>query len=173
MRFLGGTQEARLAVLTDRKDAFYRAHRVQNKLSVPLSLNVLFPEGRANNFPSLHGPAVKASNTRSIIPWVAELAREFDIGTAFTGHRRKCAESLDDLYRLMYNEPIVFPRPALKRFQSLTRRCLRSYCWLSHDAIRSGRFMWHIQPKHHSMAEMAYQAEGVNPRFTQTYAGNR
>ena len=160
----------RFQALNDLKDAFDSEHETPHRLG-DITMNLLFTDGKASDFPMLHGPSVKAANTRGGIPFVAFLTEVFDDDSVGAMHRRKCACALRDYYEIIYSEGVVLSPPALRRLERAILSCLRHFGWLCHTAILRGAMMWHIIPKHHYFAEMAYQARLMNPRFCQTYAG--
>ena len=96
----GATQEDRLDFLNDDIRGFYSADRVEHRMP-RLKLANLYKEG----FPELHGQAVKAANTRALVPYVKNLqprAVAFD-GSLSNKHALKVVDSLDESYRIMYS----------------------------------------------------------------------
>ena len=66
----GSTVESRLEALNIEIKEFYDANRVDNRLP-KLKLDNI----KSDTFPELHGPAVKAANTRALVPYVLDLQR--------------------------------------------------------------------------------------------------
>ena len=166
------TQLARFAALTQQKDAFFQNQNRACALSGSIDKNLLFPNGKSSKtYPALSGPRVKAANSRALMPWIAAISIAHDDGTLPAVHRRICAVNLNEYLRIIYSEGFVLSTAAMVRLEKVVFRCLRSYSWLQHNAISSGRVLWHVIPKWHYWAELVYQSRLFNPRFCQTYAG--
>ena len=58
----------------------------------------------------------------------------------------------------------------LKELDFHTKRWGRNLMWLADHSVRSGKLAWHITFKCHVAQHLPFQAEVLNPRFTQNYA---
>ena len=95
----GESQETRLRFINDDIRGFYTDRRVQNRMP-PLKMSNLYKDG----FPELHGSAVKAANTRALVPYamcLQERAAAAD-PSAVNKHCLKVVQSLNDAIELMY-----------------------------------------------------------------------
>jgi len=95
----GESQETRLRFINDDIRGFYTDRRVQNRMP-PLKMSNLYKDG----FPELHGSAVKAVNTRALVPYamcLQERAAAAD-PSAVNKHCLKVVQSLNDAIELMY-----------------------------------------------------------------------
>ena len=98
----------------------------------------------SSDFPNLQGPGVKGASTRASLEWVEEMAIRFDDGSPVAMHRRIVAESLLAWVRLVYRAGIVLTDAEYKEQFRYCLRCVRSYCWLAHEASMCGRLEWKL-----------------------------
>ena len=162
----GDTQAARMDFINEDMRAFYTARRVENRLP-PLRISNLTTEG---GFPELHGPIVKAANTRSLAPFVLELQRRAVEADATESNRHcfKALESLCAAYDLVYAAGYFLnPVEQLTLERHLTRLGVH---WQRLANLHAGQMAWQMRPKlHYAVAHVAAQARLINPRFVQTY----
>ena len=166
----GASRDGRIAAINEHLKAWERSHRVSNRLP-KLTVNIIFKDGKANSFPHLQGPGVKASNTRECIPWVRALALLFDDGSLFARHRLRIVQALDDWYRTIYSSSVVLSDEQFCSQRKHVVDCMRSYGWLAYNARCEGRFEFQVLPKFHWFIELSFQARLLNPRYQQTYQG--
>jgi hypothetical protein len=164
------TRDDRIHAINEHLANWTRINRPSHRLPT-LTIRSLFDDGKVSGFPSLLGPAIKAANTRACAAWVVSIAALFDDHSVASRHRLTVCESIVAWYKLVYSAGVVLTHAEFRLQFRLVQRCLRSYQWLAWDSAASGVFNWHIIPKHHFWAEMAYQAELLNPRFQQCYSG--
>ena len=164
----GNNQQIRLDFLNDDIRAFNSARGVLNKLP-KLKLSNLTKDG----FPDLHGQAVKAANTRSVIPYVVELQRRACVinATPLEKHMSKVVESLDVLYQLMYGVGYWFSADQLTLFNKHCKRIGSNWQLLAFITARDLVRSWPQRPKlHYTIAHLPRQAALINPRHVQSYA---
>ena len=118
----------------------------------------------------LSGRVVKAANTRSLVPYVVELARRAlaaDPTNARLKHMYKVVESLNAAYELMYAAGYFLSDTQAATLAShLTRMGLH----FQRVAMGAEEGAWRMRPKlHYAVAHLAPQAVLINPRFVQTY----
>ena len=70
---LGPTIDTRLAALNAPRREFYSKSRVEHRMP-DIRLVNLTARGQADDWSVLHGPTVKAANSRALSPWLVELA---------------------------------------------------------------------------------------------------
>ena len=163
-------REARLAALTAHMRAHNRERKITHRIA-SLNMRRLFGDDSASGWPCLQGPGIKAANTRASVSWLLVLVALFDDGTPMAKNRYLVVKSMDDSYKTIYSVGVVLTRKQFLRQYFFSLRALRAYNWLALDACYSGVLAWHTIPKLHYFAELCRRAELLNPRFTQTYAG--
>ena len=164
----GTTVEERLAFLNADIAAFYSMQRVQNNLPVLKESHL-----RADGFPELHGPGIKAANTRALLPFVVELQRRAttSIGSRRQKHMLKVAESLLEAVSTFYRagcfltpEEVVHVKHHLNRFG-------QNYQMLQVIDLAEQRATWKTTTKLHYVGggHLWEQASLINPRVVQGY----
>ena len=73
---IGNNMDERLEHVEDLRIQFYTDNRVQNRMA-GLKIANLFLSGTGSSYAALHGPMVKAANTRDLIPFAVQLACTF------------------------------------------------------------------------------------------------
>lgn len=164
----GSNQQDRLDFLNSEIHAYSRMHRIQNKLPT-LKLSNLLSDG----WPDLHGPRVKAANTRSITPYVKALqqrARDAN-PTAINEHMYKPIDSIDTLYAILYSGGCFLTDAEKSSFAYHCDRIGRHWQMLANLFALEARRNWPQRPKlQYAVGHLAKQARLVNPRFVQAYA---
>ena len=69
-----------MKVVNEKLDAFYKRHRVRNRIGDLRWGNVVNRQRETLAFPELKGVQIKAAAVRALIPFAAELATELDKG---------------------------------------------------------------------------------------------
>ena len=164
-------RSARIAAINDDLKAFDRAHHTSNRL--PKITIRSFYSDSVNDFPCLMGPGVKAAGERENVAWLFSLTQRCLAAddSLFSWHRHRVVECLRDWYKVIYGAGVVLTNDQYLQQSRLVIRFMRSYQWLSYNALSEGRMEWHIVPKFHYFCEMARQALMLNPRFQHTYRG--
>ena len=123
----------------------------------------------------LHGPEVKAANSRHLSGWLVELAAEFFDSTApsptAVEHACICklTKSLDDTYKIMYSSGMFFTADEHSRFTIAVQRSGKYLNALRYIAKGKQELYWNITPKCHYFLRLPRQGLVMNPRFTQCY----
>ena len=147
--------------------AFGISHRLP-----PISFRALFGDlSPQREYAQLRGPGVKGASTRAAMPFILWLANRFNDGTEVGHHRAVVAETCVGWYKLIYAAGLVLTESEYEAQLKLVIRCLRSYKWLAWEAQSRGILLWKLIPKLHYWMELAFQANSINPRYAQTYAG--
>jgi len=163
----GPNIDARLQSLNDEIKAYYQIRGVQNRVPTLKSSNICESE-----FPELKGGAIKAANTRSLVPFALKLQRRaVDISpTPMSKHMLKAVESLQSAYDIFYNSDYFLARAEVAALSKSLLRLGRNYQRLAVLSTDMGRLAWKQTPKlHYVVAHLATQSELVNPRYVQTY----
>ena len=160
----GESQETRLRFINDDIRGFYTDRRVQNRMP-PLKMSNLYKDG----FPELHGSAVKAANTRALVPYamcLQERAAAAD-PSAVNKHCLKVVQSLNDAIELMYAASYFLTEDEGKKLDRLLHRMGVNYQLLAVLTCRDGARKWKQPTKlHYAVGHLAEQAKLINPRCT-------
>lgn len=127
----------------------------------------------ANGWPELHGPAVKAANTRKLLPYAVSLQRRAVelIPSESNRHALKAAQSLHTVIEIMYGGSYFFDNEELQNLQGNLARLGQNYQRLAVLSADEGVLGWKMTIQlHYLVAHLGHQAALLNPRFTQTYA---
>ena len=163
----GASQDERMSFLNDEIQEWYSLRRVDCRLP-RLRLASIYRDG----FPELHGNAVKAANTRALVPFVAELAkRAVDVDPSeLNKHGLKVIESLNAVYELLYSADYFLSTEQVRALRKHLTRMGSHYQLLAVRTSASGETKWKQTVKtHYAVGHLADQAVLINPRFVQTY----
>ena len=162
---LGNNQGARLDALNGHMACFYDAHLGSHRLA-PIKLSNIMLDGWAE----LHGPTVKAANTRAVALVFAYLAERFLVGLdQLYVSLRLLTSLLQEFYEIWYAEPLFMSENAIARIRhvcvdfGMHFQLLREYCREKHI------FAFNVKPKVHNMQHIPMICEVINPRFIQCY----
>ncbi len=164
---LGPNRAARLAHINGFLRQWY-AERPGSHRVPPLRLtNVRGPDGWAD----LHGPTIKAANTRGLAPLVRDLAREQFV----SGSREDTAvvalcDGLADFYSALYAAPLFLPEPTVDHVRALCVSIGENWMVLRQLARRRGMLLWKITPKVHKLQHAPLYCQVLNPRHVQAYS---
>ena len=163
----GDNMEDRLAFLNADISAFYTHARVQNRLPRLNESNI-----KAEDFPELKGNAIKAANTKGVVPYVLALQRRAVAlhRSPRNVHMLKAAESLQACYDVLYGSGHFLDEGASASLNRHLTRLGQNYQLLALMAFREGKMRWKTVPKlHYVCAHLGDQARLINPRFVQGY----
>lgn len=163
----GRNVEDRLAFLNADIATFYTMRRVQNRLPPLKEANL-----KADGFPELHGPGVKAANTRALLPYVVELQGRAvtAIGTRRQKHMLKVAESLQEATKTFYRAGSFLTTDEIVYVNKHLTRLGQHYQQLQVLDLAEGRCTWKTTTKlHYVAAHLGEQAMLINPVVVQGY----
>jgi hypothetical protein len=69
-----------MKIVNEKLDAYYKRHRIRNRIGDLRWGNVVNRQRETLTFPELKGVQIKAAAVRALIPFAAELATELDKG---------------------------------------------------------------------------------------------
>jgi len=163
---LEGNQEARLLRVNDARRQWYRLHPRVVKLPRILMRSCLL-EGWAE----LHGPAIKAANTRNAAKFFKSLAHRY-FNTLSTRDRNVClvADSLVGFYDCLYQSGMLLQNEQLLGLSTRCQKFGLSYQRLRNLAMTDSILAWPVRPKLHKMMHAPEMAEIINPIYVQHYA---
>ena len=125
--------------------------------------------GSENSFPVLHGVVIKAANTRSYMPCIADLAEMCDDGSEFAKRRRQVYRYGAQLNEIWDEEGCLLTPYAARHSADVMREMLLRYAWLSRQASQQGRMLWGLVPKMHYASHIPRQSLVITPHMTRTY----
>jgi len=129
---LGNTQEVRLRALNHRYSVWASKTKVSS-IMPPILLSNLTVSQSGKHIVQLHGPTVKAANTRDMMPWIAELASEFFAGTSLEhSSMRKVTGALVECYSILYGADMFLTGTEKYGFKAAVERFGRHYQHLRH-----------------------------------------
>ena len=127
------------------------------------------PKSPGANFPKLT-TAVKAAETRELVPIVAILCEEFSVaGDAEWRLKTLCIKNLDRFYKCMARAGTFPSASDRERMAESTRRFLSMYSALATAAARSGKYQWSMVNKFHFYYHLGTEDTWVNPACVWTY----
>ena len=164
----GTNTEERLGFLNADILAFYQANHVSNRLPALTMGNI-----KSDIFPELKGNGVKAANSRSIMPYIAELqARAVALNpTRIQRHMLRVAQSLNEAYNIFYCDDVFLSPSAVASLGDHLTKLGRHYQVLQNKALADNKTRWKTLVKtHYVVGHLAGQAALINPRAVQSYA---
>ena len=166
---IGGNRASALAFVWKRIVALYAKVGATYRLS-KLTLD-MFCTSKApfQNYPCL-STAIKAAETRQLLPVVLELSREFDTGTKHHENRRVMLGHLAAFYDAMKSAPTIPSREDGRVIFQSCRDFLLVYQACSHWALSEGHLLYNTPGKFHHTFHLGQQGRYLNPRATWEYA---
>ena len=166
---LGANQELRMAAINDFIMDEYKTTIVSSRVPALTIDNV--SGGTLDQHPHLHGPLIKAANTRPLMPIMEKLARKYhDSGSVFDKAVIQVFSHMCGFYAVMYAGGVFFTKEQLAQYR-MHILTVGKYWMLLRDMSRMDECMeWYITPKVHAFQHLAYQAELINPRYVQNDA---
>ena len=162
--------ESGVQILSEKIKEYYTTSGVQSHLPRLTLQNLIDTLNPLNSFPDLRGKAIKAANTRNIMPFVEMLAAELRDGSEYKDRRHKCVQSLVRFYDTVYDSGIYMSIDQSEAMASAIKRCCKHYTWLAKRSTHLGLMRWPIRPKMHYWYHLTLRKQFLNPRFLQTYA---
>ena len=163
----GANKDTRLDYFNDDVRDYYKESGEANRL--PRLKHASF---MLNDFPELHGPAVKAANCRSLVPYILSLQQRAVAiyPTLPNKHSLKTIESLDTVYKVFYEAGYFLTDAQKTLVAAQLLRLGQNFQALAVHHSDQGDPRWRQSVKlHYTVAHLARQANLINPRYTQTY----
>jgi hypothetical protein len=162
---LGANIASRLKLINLKLAAWYERRPGSLRLPRIAHSNVF-----ANGWADLHGPAIKAANTRKASGFFSELSAEYlGHGSDFDQHMASAAKLLHEFYSIIYAAPVFMTDRDLDRLRSICIEFGEHFMWCREFSRRDGLLWWEITPKVHKMQHVPKMAQMINPRFVQCY----
>eukprot|EP00974_Lingulodinium_polyedra_P039185 3755191-Lingulodinium_polyedra.AAC.1 len=97
-----------------------------------------------DGFPELHGPAVKAANTKSLVPFALSLQQRAvsNDPTDLNRHALKVVQSLDEAYGIMYGGGMFLTGAEADRLHHMLFRLGMNYQILARKTAEAGEARW-------------------------------
>jgi hypothetical protein len=163
------------STIDDRLDFFNSDMRACNSVS---GVRNRLPPLRQSNltgdsgYPDLHGPLVKASNTRSLVPYLVDLQERAVSAypTPQNRHMLKVVKAVHLIYETLYAAGYFLTAVEKASIAKLCNRLGLHYQVLAVQAVREGLLLWKETPKlHYLVGHLATQSRLINPRYVQGY----
>jgi len=163
---IGPNRAARLAIINTEREAWYTDNPGDHRLPPILSKNLV-----AEGWGELHGPAIKAANTRAAVPFVHALCHKYQ-ATASAEHRAalRLITALRDFYDTLYGQPLFVSDAALATLRACTDDFGLAYQELREWARTRRLLFFNVRPKTHGMMHVPEYAAVLNPRWVQNYS---
>ena len=163
---LGANQQERLDTINERRKALFDSRPGSVRLPKLLLANLT-----KDGWGDLHGKTIKAAITRHALPFFVSLVTEFyNRGTPEDTDRVRMLGALDELYNVVYNEPMFLPPDAQRRLREACLTFGACYQRLREAARLAGRCNYRVTPKVHKMQHLPLMGGFINPRCVQNYA---
>ena len=163
---LGRTKAARLHSVNKFMAEWYEENPGVAKLPHVIESNL-----KLNHWSEMHGPAIKAANSRNAAPLFSALAREhFDELTEEGRHILIVTSKLEEWYAALKSAGLCFTDHELHELQQITDDL--TFAWQSLRAIaqKKSRLHWQIKGKAHKLCHMPFWAGILNPRIVSCYS---
>lgn len=164
----GSTIDARLDFLNNDIAAYYSFSGVRSRMA-PLRQSNLTD---ATGYPELHGPLIKAANTRALIPYLLNLQERATRAwpTTQNRHMLKVVQSLQTLYDVFYGAGYFLTQEEKVLVAKHCNRLGMNYQVLAVAAMRAGSKLWKQTAKlHYCVGHLPDQSRLINPRYVQGY----
>ena len=127
---------------------------------------------KSDAFPEMHGPANKAANTRSLVPYIIDLQRRATAMNPTRKHRHmlKVVESLQAAIDIFYSNGSFLSEETVTALARHLNKMGQNYQVLQNLAFQDKQTRWKTTVKmHYVVGHPADQATLINPKATQGY----
>ena len=167
---LGATRAQRMAEIDRKKDVWFATHVVSSKMPKLFLKNIQF--GGGSCWCELHGPLVKAANTRHLMPFVDALVREmygertddWSVSTVVV------CSNLCKVYDILYSSDMFLSADALAALKAALDLFGVHFMRLRSIAEVRGLMYFQLTPKVHFMQHIYLQCCLINSRFCTCYS---
>ena len=123
-------------------------------------------------FPDLMHSAIKARQTRYLVPVALELCKQYHkAAQPYCKHRLACLENLNNMYNLADPHPVFLPKLKVDLYEEAVDKFLLHYSACAKIAEGMGKLQWSVVPKHHCVAHLPAQARFQSPKAFWAYGG--
>jgi hypothetical protein len=106
-----------------------------------------------------------------MVPGILRCVKKWDDGSDSAKHQILLMEGLNCMYDSVHDSGITMTPAQALEFQKATQKFVMEYTWLANFAMREGKNMYSVVPKHHYAVHLSQQSDFINPRFTWCYKG--
>ena len=164
---LGPNQDSRLGILNSRLRSFYDSRPGVSKM----------PDIRVKNLTDergwhvLHGPLVKAANTRNLSGFLVTLTDEFYSDSVDEHVQLMCrvCRAMHRFYQIIYSAGVVLGPGEQAELRRVLFRFGATFQRLRALAAERDVMAWQITPKVHAMQHFGDFGRVLNPRWVQNY----
>jgi hypothetical protein len=167
-RELAPNKDESLEALNFRIRDFQSKHRTSNRCP-PLFWKNIVRSPENNNFPELHGPAVKAATTKDLVMFCSALADELNDGTEYKSRRAAMLRHLLKFNTLVDTSPTILSEDGKAQLKTCVHGFLVNYVFLARACALALVLRYHIVPKFHYFAHFPAQADVCSLRDTRCY----
>jgi len=160
----GSTKADRVATLGDKLKAYYSRTKEKHRIAGKLTCQRIKKPG---DWPKFLG---KAADTRRLVYFAAELAKEHNSRSEHDMVRQAACDALVRILDVMEAEPRFLSPAARQQLIRLSRAFMAAWAKLSTEALQKGQRAWKMTPKFHLMQHILEHQSWINPRFTWAYA---
>lgn len=173
-----GTKPTKMKLLNERMVQGYNELNISHtyrvrKLEFQYFGSISSPH---QNYPELMSSAIKAAQTRHLVPvclWILE--KHCDATTEYQKRRLYCVKALSDLYGIIDRSPLFLSDEDHILYKKTTQKFLLHYLELSKMAAATsglvGKYQWSFVPKFHYMEHIAEDSAYISPKAVWCYSG--
>jgi hypothetical protein len=159
--------DTNMEALNVKLATWYRSTRESSTMP-PIHVSKVMDGSRS--WPMLHGRAIKAANTKALVPFLVLLCEESDDGgDPVKIHRKKAAQHLQQFYKIVYSHGEFLPADQSTAMRNHIFKFCHHYVWLHKEALARNVMLWGVVPKFHYFFHIGLRSDWMNPRWYQTY----
>ena len=136
------------------------------------------PKAPHQNYPDLQHSAIKARQTRYMVPMAFQLCKKYrKPGDEYSNARYYCLKNLNESYEIVDRHRLFIPECDYKKYAKNIKLFLEFYVSLAmHSAeldrrITIGQYQWSFTPKFHFLEHIRDDARYLSPRAFWCYGG--
>lgn len=119
----------------------------------------------------LHGPGIKAANTRAAAGFFEDIAaRYLSGGDKYGTHIVQVARSLNQFYTIIYSSERFMTDASIDRLKEVCIVFGGGFMRCRENARKQGELSWRVTPKVHKMQHIPAMCALMNPRFVSCYS---
>ena len=162
---LGANQAARMSKINAEMKVYFDTHIVSSRMP-PLRLKHLKLDG----WGELHGPLVKAANTRHFMPFLQQLANRYlNSGSPYYTAINKLIEHANGVYHALYSSDMFLNDEQVAFLSNQVLKFGKYHMICRMHASNLGHHLFQVKPKAHYAQHIPFQSILINSRHTQCY----
>ena len=162
-----GVLSDQVLVLWNLTQKFYDDTKVGDRLNKLELKDYCNPKSPHSNYPVFNAGSM--TKCRRLVPFAAQLSRDFNLGSRRDAHRQCAFEALERVYNIILTGPDHLPDQTVSNLRSTIDDFLAHQAWLNKQGLERNVFVYNCTIKSHYLWHLGEDSKWQNPRLGWTY----